>query len=404
MSIWKQIGGNRVVLALSFARMADGIGNSILFVVIPLYVSKLASPDFPLPETVRAGILISVFGIVAGIMQPFFGALVDRLNRRKPFVIGGLLLMAAATAGFTLTDRYLYTLVIRAVQGLGVAITVPASMAILTNATRRESRGGSMGIFSTFRVMSLAIGPLLGGAIHDYFGFDATFFTGAGLIVLSAVLVLYWVAEVRAATPERAHASFRMFDRRVFSGDMLALGFAVFVMATSFAMIAPLEQALNARLNEGAIAFGFAFSALMVTRILVQIPMGYISDRRGRKRLIVGGLLLMTVASAPVGLVTATWQLVGLRLLQGVASGAIAAPAFALGGDLSSAGGEGRQMSVITMGFGFGIALGTLMAGILGVVSLALPFFVEAGLTLVAAWAVHRRVRETIHAGARIEA
>ena len=85
-----------------------------------------------------------------------------------------------------------------------------------------------------------------------------------------------------------------------------------------------------------------------------------------------------------------------MRVLQGIASAAIAAPAFALAADLSKAGGEGRQMSVITMGFGLGIAFGPLMAGILAVPSFVLPFFIGGGLTLLAAWIVHHYVPETV--------
>ena len=167
-------------------------------------------------------------------------------------------------------------------------------------------------------------------------------------------------------------------------------------MASSIAMIAPLEQVFNQRLGQSATAFGIAFSALLFSRLATQIPLGHLSDRRGRKRLIVGGLLAMAIAMAPMGLVRTTWQLVGLRIVQGVTTAAVAAPSFALAGDLARAGGEGRQMSIVTMGFGLGIAVGTFAAGLLAVVSLALPFLIAAVATLLAAWTVHRNVPETV--------
>jgi len=376
--------------------MGDGIGNSLLFIVIPLYISRLPAPLFPFPETVRAGILISLFGLVAGLSQPFVGAVIDRLNRRKPFVVGGLLLLAAATAAFALARQYAHALIFRGLQGFALAVTIPPTMALLTNTTRRESRGASMGIFSTFRVGSLAVGPLIGGYVHDHFGFDAAFFTGAGFMLVGALLVQLWVEEVKADGARPEGGPFKIVDRELLTPGLLSLGLATFVMATSFGMIAPLEQQFNARLGESATTFGIAFSSLMVTRIVIQIPVGHLSDRKGRKRLIVAGLILLALAGIPMGLITRTWQLVGLRVLQGIASAAIAAPAFALAGDISSSGGEGRQMSIITMGFGLGVALGTLSAGVLGVFSLALPFWVAGFVALIAAWAVHRNVAETV--------
>ncbi len=86
-----RIGANRGVLALSVGRLGDAVGNSILFIVIPLYIAKLPAPAFPFPETVRAGILISLFGFVNAAFQPLAGGLIDRVNRRKPFVLGCVL-------------------------------------------------------------------------------------------------------------------------------------------------------------------------------------------------------------------------------------------------------------------------------------------------------------------------
>jgi MFS family permease len=107
----------------------------------------------------------------------------------------------------------------------------------------------------------------------------------------------------------------------------------------------------------------------------------------------------MAPVTTLLGAITTTFQFVGLRFFQGIGSAAVAAPAFALGADLSKAGGEGRQMSLITMGFGLGIALGPLMAGVLAVNSFLLPFLVAGVLSLIGAWVVFHFVPETISGG-----
>jgi MFS family permease len=395
-SIADNIGVNRAVLALSVGRLGDAVGNSILFIVVPLYVAKLPAPAFPLPETVRAGILISLFGFVNAIAQPIAGAVIDRVNRRKPFVLGGLLVLGGATVAYAFASRYSHLLIFRVLQGIGVAAAIPATLALLTNSTKRESRGGSMGVFSTFRVAGLAVGPLLGGFLNDHYGFDTTFYVGAAFTFLGVILIQLWVTEIRVEKSPQEGQPFRIIDPNLLSTAIVSLGFGTLVMAISFTLIVPLEQQFNTRLNETATAFGIAFSALMITRILVQIPLGRWSDRLGRRPLVIAGLILMAIATAPMGLIRTTGELVGLRVLQGIASAGIAAPVFALAGDLSSSGGEGRQLSVVTMGFGLGIALGTLSAGVLAVYSLALPFFVGAGLSLLAAWVIYRNVPETV--------
>jgi MFS family permease len=388
----KKAGINREVLALSLGRFGDGIGNSILFIVIPLYVADLPAPLFSFPETVRAGILLSIFGLVAGLCQPLTGILIDRLDRCKPFIVGGLLLLCSATVSYNFVHRYYLAMIIRAMQGFGLALTIPPTLALLNKNSVQASRGGTMGVFSTFRVTSLAVGPLLGGVVHDHFGFSAVFYTGAGCILLGALLVQWWVKEERGQQIQ----PFQPRDRSPYANGMPALGFATFVMAGSFAMVAPLEQLMNSHLNETPTVFGVAFSALMVARIIVQFPLGRLSDRKGRKLLIVTGLALLAVATLFMGWVAGPWQFIALRMVQGIASGGIAAPVFALVGDLSRAGSEGRQMSIVTTGFALGISMGTLFAGILGVYSLALPFLVIGIMGLIAAVMVYRMVPETV--------
>ena len=109
----ERIGGNRVVIALSAARLGDAIGNSILFIVLPIFVSKLPAPWIPLPETVRVGLLIALFGLVNSILQPFAGAIIDRVGLRKPFILSGLILMAIATLGFVFVARFTDLLLMR---------------------------------------------------------------------------------------------------------------------------------------------------------------------------------------------------------------------------------------------------------------------------------------------------
>lgn len=398
----ERIGANRVVMALSVARLGDAIGNSILFIVIPLYVAKLPAPWLPFPESIRVGILISLYGLVNSALQPFVGALSDRSGRRKPFIQGGLVLMGVSTLAFVLAGRFADLLALRSLQGLGVALTVPASLALMSTATQKQTRGGSMGIYSTMRMLGFAIGPLLGGLLYDHFGFDAAFYTGGAFILVAVILVQVWVNEIPLSMVDKAKRSFQIIDWELLTAGILGLGVATFVMASAFSMMTTLERQFNARLHETAFGFSIAFSALMVSRLLFQIPLGRLSDRVGRKPLIVLGLIMMAPATALLGEVVTTLQLTGLRLLQGLASAAIAAPAFALAADLSKAGGEGRQMSIITMGFGLGIALGPLLAGVLVVTSFELPFLIGGLMSLAGAWIVNHYVPVSVyHRGRR---
>jgi MFS family permease len=400
MSLYKKlegIGANRVVIALSAARLGDAVGNSILFIVIPLYVAKLPAPWFPLPETVRVGLLIALYGLVNAVLQPFSGALLDRIRRHKAFIQAGLVIMVLATLGFVLVSRFTDLLLLRTLQGVGVALTVPAALALMVSASKKETRGGSMGIYTTSRMLGLGIGPLIGGFLYDRYGFNAAFFTGAAFIILAIILVQIWVHDLPAPIPQQNKpVKFQIIDPKLLSAGILGAAFATFVMASGFSMMSTLEEQFNARLNMSAFLFGIAFSVLLYSRLIFQVPLGRLSDIIGRKPLIIGGLILMAPTTALLGYMTSFLSLSGMRFLQGIGSAAVAAPAFAVAADLAQTGGEGRQMSIITMGFGLGVAVGPLLAGILAVSSFQLPFVVIGLSTLVGAWVVYRYVPETV--------
>jgi hypothetical protein len=66
----ENFGANRVVLALSFARLGDAVGNSILFIVIPLYVASLPAPWFPLPGPCGLGSLFQSMDLSVRSFNP----------------------------------------------------------------------------------------------------------------------------------------------------------------------------------------------------------------------------------------------------------------------------------------------------------------------------------------------
>jgi MFS family permease len=383
-------------VALSIARMGDGIANSILFVMIPLYAAKIPDTSIPLPLPLIVGVLISVYGVAAAGLQPFTAALVDRMGRHKRFVQAGLVLICLSTVAFILAGRYLDLLGLRILQGFGLAMEIPPTMALIAMLTRQETRGGAMGFYSTMRMLGLALGPLVGGFLHDHLGFNAAFFAGAGILLVAMLIVEYWVEDVRPPEMPSTNRSHKIIDLSLITPSIMSAGFATLLMASAFTLISTLENEFNQRLDIKAFGFGLAFSSLMIGRLLFQVPMGKFSDRLGRKPFVFFGLLLLAPVTALLGEVTSLFQFVVLRFIQGLAAAAIIAPSLALAGDEAREGGQSRQMSIVTMGFGWGIAVGPLLAGVLSLVSFKLPFWISGFFCLMGAWVVYRYMSETV--------
>jgi len=277
------IGMNRGVLALSVARMADATGNSILFIIIPLYVAKLPGVYFHLPLPVMVGILLSLYGLVNSALQPVMGALSDKIGRRKPLIEIGLGFVAFGTLAFIYAERFLDLLILRILQGVGVAITIPASLALMAMITKKDTRGGSMGIYSTLRLIGFACGPLIGGFLQVHFGFNAAFVAGASLLALAILMVQIWVKDVQVIDPNQSEQRFRIIDISLLNPGILSAALATLIMASSFSMVTTLENEFNLRLGINTLQFSVAFTALMVGRLILQVPLGRLSDFIGRK-------------------------------------------------------------------------------------------------------------------------
>jgi MFS family permease len=252
-----------------------------------------------------------------------------------------------------------------------------------------------MGFYTTMRMLGYVLGPLLGGLIYRYLGLNAAFIAST-MIMLLAVLVVQFYVEDMPAAGVAAGRRFRIIDPVLLTPSIVSAGLAAFLIGSAFIMITSLENEFNSRLNISAFGFGIAFSFLMIGRVLFQVPLGRFSDRFGRKPFIFCGLLLLSPVTVLVGQAASLLQIILLRFAQGVAAAAIVAPALAMAADLSLPGGQSRQISIVPMGYGLGIACGPLLAGALSWVSFELPFWVAGLLSLAGAWLVYRNMLETV--------
>jgi EmrB/QacA subfamily drug resistance transporter len=127
------------------------------------------------------------------------GAIGDVYGRRRVF-IAGIVIFAAASAGCGLSQSAGLLIAARAVQGVGAALMMPGSLAIVSASFPRERQGHGIGIWSSFTGMSTALAPALGGWLIDVLSWHAAFLINLPLAGISLAIALRHVPESR---PER---------------------------------------------------------------------------------------------------------------------------------------------------------------------------------------------------------
>ncbi len=311
---------------------------------------------------------------------------------------------------YVFAETYLSLLVIRGLQGVSVAFIIPSSVALVNELATAGDRGGNMGVYNTFRLVGFGAGPAVAGAVVSrgpyalpgglaVSGFDAAFYVATITATISYVMVTVLVSDPEStAANAGADLSIPILDR---SGPNLldpifTLGIASFFMATAIALFATIQPQVNARLGQGATWFGLQFAAFIIAQVALQTPIGRACDRYGRRPFIVTGMALLIPTTLVQGFILSSAPMFVARLLQGVAAAMVFAPSLALAGDLAGEGESGSKLSVLTMAFGYGIAVGPLSSGALVRFGFETPFVFGTALAALGTVLVYTQVEETL--------
>jgi EmrB/QacA subfamily drug resistance transporter len=120
------------------------------------------------------------------------GAAGDRYGHAR-LLIGGTALFGAASVGCALAPSLTWLLMLRGVQGVGAAMLMPNSLAILGAAFSGEARGRAIGIWASVGAVMGALGPVLGGWLIDTVGWRAVFLINLPLSIAAIILAIIFV-------------------------------------------------------------------------------------------------------------------------------------------------------------------------------------------------------------------
>ncbi|MGH8878187.1 MAG: MFS transporter, partial [Stackebrandtia sp.] len=193
----------RLGLALAMLAMGQLIFSldiNIVFVALPEIGADLGFPG----QTQQW--VVSAYTVVAGGFLLFGGRLTDLIGRRRILVTALSLYGAASLAG-GLADTPGLIVAARAVQGLGGALLLPSTLAIINNLfADGRARNRALAVWGGFGASGLTVGALLGGVLTESFGWPAVFYVNVPL----AIAV---IAGVLASVPrDERRAASRRFD------------------------------------------------------------------------------------------------------------------------------------------------------------------------------------------------
>src|SRR5690348_1014664 len=181
---------------MCFALFMVMLDNTVVNVALPSIQRDLHASLSALEWTVNAYTLTFAVLMVTG------GRLGDIFGRRRMFLFGVVVFgLSSLAIGFAPTDGFLVAF--RAIQGVGAAFMMPATLSIITQAFPAEQRGTAIGTWAGVSALALAIGPVLGGFLTQTVDWQAIFFINPPIAVVAVAVTLFAARESRDETVDR---------------------------------------------------------------------------------------------------------------------------------------------------------------------------------------------------------
>lgn len=302
------------------------LGTSVTIMALGLSIIAPALPLFGRTFGVGAalvGSLVSAYAVGRLILDVPAGYLVDRVGRR-PVLLTSAIIVAIAAMLAARAGSFAELVAWRLLQGAGSGLFTTAAMAAMADLGGTLHRGRALSIFSGAFLIGSSLGPSIGGIVASQWGVRAPFIVYSGLAILCLVWVYVKVPETSPAaapahpigTPAKPAPPFPRLDFALIG----VVTFAVFfTRAGGRSTILPLF-AYN-HLGATAAQVGILLSVLAVINMAVLYPTGALSDRFGRKPLIVPGIALMALAYFQMSRASSYGGLLAGAALLGLGSG-----------------------------------------------------------------------------------
>jgi MFS family permease len=190
----------KALSSASQAGLVNNLNDGLAWGLLPLYFAAAGL------SVARIGILAALYPAVWGLGQLVTGGLSDRLGR-KPLIVGGMLLQAAALGLIAATEGFAIWAVGASLLGAGTAMVYPTLLAAIGDVAHPSWRARSVGIYRLWRDGGFAVGALLAGALADAFDIRVAIWAIALLTAASGIVVLVRMYETHPRHDRTSSAS-----------------------------------------------------------------------------------------------------------------------------------------------------------------------------------------------------
>lgn len=347
---------------------------------LPLYLQELGVVE---GLNQWSGVVYALHYISAIFFLPFWGKMADRFGR-KPLMLRAGICLSVLYFVMSLARHPYHVAIVRFLNG---ALTgfIPGATALIATNTPRELTGRYVAAMQTASAGGTIIGPAIGGALADLFGFRGALRASGFMVFIAVILVLVFVVEpnktVSSSSTTIRHDVQTAFSHPILLGTMLAMGFTAFATLS----LQPVLTLYLTELSGGAANWlrGTIFSLPGVAFMLTASLWTRKGERSGFESLMPLGLLLSGALATTLAWPRSIYIFAVLYFVMGICVAALRPAAAALVALKVDEGFQGRAYALQQSAFMFGGFAGPLITGVVGDILGTRWTFVWLGLFLI---------------------
>jgi MFS family permease len=357
---WRK-GLTRNVIILGFVSLLNDGASEMIYPLLPVFLTAVLGAG-----PAALGIIEGIAEATASLLKLYSGYLSDRVKRRKGWIIAGYSISNVIRPLIAFSTSWLHVLMLRFLDRVGKGLRTSPRDAIIADSTPAEFRGKAYGFHRAMDHSGAIVGPLAATALLLLYHDDLkTIFLLSFIPGLLAVLMLLF--GLKEKPPEGPLAASAAFNIRSAWAEMPA-GFRKYLLII---LVFTLGNSTDAFLLLRAQQLGVAVTllpmiwvALHVVKMGFSVPGGILSDRIGRKKVIVAGWVVYALVYAAFGLASRHWHAWALFAVYGIYFGLTEGVEKALVADFAPVHLRGSSFGLYHLIVGIGALPASLLFGL----------------------------------------